>query len=143
MSDKIVQAINEVLIETSDDLKAHLDDDIKEKIANRIGKFLVKGVGNLNPVYDLFVQAHADGKYPSDSPQGRGDNLRDYANRCSVMFTTKPADLVSTDDSGRKMLNLATPPVQASSYKGLGEQYTDPKVPKAIEKEPDAQTDNK
>lgn len=135
MSDKIGQAITEVILETSDSDRCHIDPDIIDVIATRIAKFLVKGVGNLNPVYDLFVMAHNDGKYPLDSPKGRGDNLRDYANRCSVMFTTKPADLVSEVD-GRKTLTMAKPAIQVNTYKALGEQFTEPIPPKADAKEP-------
>src|SRR5215471_18788509 len=99
MSDKIVQAINEVLIHTSDPDRAHLDPDIIEEIANKIASFLMKGVGNLNPVYDLLAQAHADGKYPASTPQGHGDNLRDYTNRMAAMFMGPK--LVTRDGTGK------------------------------------------
>jgi hypothetical protein len=129
--DKIVQAITEIELETSDIDRCHIDPDLKEQIANRIAKFLVKGVGNPNPVYDLFVQAHNDGKFPLDSPKGRGDFLRDYANRCIAMFTTKEADFRPLTKG--KMLSIAAPEA-APSYKGLSEQFTEPVPPKAIEK---------
>lgn len=133
MSDKIVQAINEVELEISDREKCHIDPDVKEKIANRIAKFLVKGVGNPNPVYDLLVQAHSEGKYPLDSPKGRGDNLRDYANRIMVMFSTSSSDLKTKQD-GKTLLTLATPPPIATSDKQLSEQFTEPVPLKASEK---------
>lgn len=136
MSDKIVQAITEVELEISDDMKCHIDPDVKEKMAARIATFLVKGVGNPNPVYDMFVQAHNDGKYPMDSPQGRGDNLKDYTNRTIAMFTTKKTDLVTEGEGGAKMLTMAKPAPIMTSHKGTGEQYTEPVPPKASEKEP-------
>lgn len=135
MSDKIIQAINEIELETADELRCHIDPDIKEKMANHIATFLMKGVGNLNPVYDLLAQAHSDGKYPMDSPKGRGDFLRDYANRMAVMFSAKGGALIR-DEGGKKMLNLATPPLEAINHKNLGEQFTEPVPPKASEKEP-------
>lgn len=135
MADKIRQAIDEIDLETSDQDRFHIDPDLKEKLANRIAGFIAKGVGNPNVVHDVLVKAHADGKYPANTVQGRGDNLKHYTDRIMAQFAVQTGAASLKKEGGKSMLVMKE---QAPTGKEEQMKYEEPEpiVPKATEKEP-------
>lgn len=107
MSDKIRQSIDEVDIETSNPELYFIEPDLREKLANKIATYLAKGVGNPSVVYDILKKAHDEGKYPSNTPQGRGDNLKSYTDRILAMFSVQSGVLKLQAEGGRKTLVMA------------------------------------
>lgn len=130
MPDKIRQAIDEVDIETSDQERYHIDPDLKEKLANKIAHFLSKGVGNPNVIYDVLKKVHDEGKYPANTPQGRGDNLKDYTNRIIAQFSVSSGVLKLQNDGPKKLLVMAQPEL---SPKQEAQKYEEPEpqIPKS------------
>lgn len=135
VSDKIRQAIDEVDIEVSDPERYHIDRDLRERLANKIAHFISKGVGNPNVVYDILKKVHEEGKYPAITPQGRGDNLRDYTDRIIAMFAVSSGVMKLEQQDGKKMLVLAQQSGELTD-KQKAQRYEEPEpvIPKASEK---------
>jgi hypothetical protein len=137
LADKIRQAIDEIDFETSDPEKYHIDPDLKEKLANRIATFISKGVGNPSVVHDLVVKAHQEGHYPANTPQGRGENLRAYTDRIIAQFAVSSGAASLKKEGGKSLLVMKE---QAPSSKQEAAKYEEPEpiIPKAIDREPNA-----
>lgn len=133
MADKIRQAIDEVDIETSNQERFHIDPDLKEALANKIAHFISKGVGNPNVIYDVLKKVHDEGKYPANTPQGRGDNLKAYTDRIIAQFSVSSGTLKMVNEGGKKMLVMAQPEI---SPKQEAQKYENPEpaIPKSAEK---------
>lgn len=134
MADKIRQAIDEIEIETSNEERFHADPDIKEKLANKIATFLAKGVGNPNVVYDLLKKVHDEGKYPANTVQGRGDNLKEYTDRIIAMFSVSSGTLKLQTEGTKKMLVMAQPPAESPRAEAARYENPEPVIPKSSEK---------
>lgn len=137
MSDKIRQAIDEVDIETSDPERFFIDRDLREKLANKIAHFLAKGVGNPSVVYDVLKKVHDEGKFPANTPQGRGDNLRDYTDRIIAMFSVSSGVLkLDQGADGKKRLLPVVGQTGELSDKERAQKYEEPEpvIPKSAEK---------
>lgn len=135
MSDKIRQAIDEIDIEVSDPEKYHIDPDLKERLANKIAHFIAKGVGNPSVVSDLLRKVHAEGKYPANTPQGRGDNIPAYTDRILAMFATSSGVMKLQQEGGKKMLVMtAAPPELTDKQKAQQYEEPEPIIPKSSER---------
>jgi hypothetical protein len=134
VADKIRQAIDEVELEISNPDRCVLDPDVKEKLANKIAAFLAKGVGNPSVVYDLLKKAHEDGKYPANTPQGRGDNIRNYTDRIMAMFSVSSGTLKLKTDGTKKMLIMAQPEEPSGTAKAMQYEQEDIAPPKSADR---------
>jgi hypothetical protein len=135
VSDKIRQAIDEVDIETSNPELFFIEPDLKEKLANKIAGFIAKGVGNPSVIYDILKKAHEEGKYPANTAQGRGDNLRAYTDRIVAMFATSSGAMKLQTEGAKKMLVMA-PGAGELTEKQKAQAYETPEpiIPKSAEK---------
>jgi hypothetical protein len=134
MSDKIRQAIDEIDIETSNPERFHIDPDLKEKLANKIAHFLSKGVGNPSVVYDLLKKCHDEGKFPANTVQGRGDNLRNYTDRVMAMFSVSSGAFSLKTDGAKKLLVMTDANPESDKQKAMKYEEPEPIIPKSAER---------
>jgi hypothetical protein len=139
VSDKIRQAIDEVDIETSNPELYFIEPDLKEKLANKIATFLAKGVGNPSVIYDILKKCHDEGKYPANTPQGRGENLRNYTDRILAMFTVQSGAMKLQTEGTKKMLVMSGNSGELSDKaKAQAYETPEPNIPKSAERRTEA-----